>query len=72
MDWMDIAMVGFLVIGVVVWLCKAYDDSTMKKENPEMWLRLKELEHEKQARKHESIKAGVGLGANIVKLFTKK
>ena len=51
----------------------------LKQKNPEVWVQLKQMEHEerlieheKHQMRHDSMKTGVGIGAYLLRIFTKQ
>lgn len=42
-----------LIVGVLCALTKYWRDAKLRRENPEAWVRLKEIENDKLRRRHE-------------------
>jgi hypothetical protein len=55
------------VIGRLIY--KAYQESELRRQDPQAYVRLKEIEDQKEKRKHESKMAGMKLGQTIGRWF---
>jgi hypothetical protein len=54
------------------------EEAQLKKDNPKVWLRLKEIEHDKermaheqQLEKHQSARQAAGIAAFLIRILTK-
>jgi len=65
------ALVFWLIVIVVV-LCaltKHWRDAKLRKENPQAWVRLKEIENDRQRRLHEKKTMRTKIGWSIASLI---
>jgi hypothetical protein len=51
---------------------RAFQQSEIRKNNPDAWLRLQELEHDQRRMRSEGIKNVAGFGITVAKLFMGK
>ena len=69
-------MTTLIVLCLGIWglkaAIKAYQEAEVRKNNPEAWVRLRELEHQQQIMKREGIKNAAGFGLTIARLFMGK
>jgi len=55
-----------VVAGIILArLAKHFEEAKLKKENPEAWVRLKEIENAEKQRKHEKKAMGMKIGWSI-------
>jgi hypothetical protein len=69
---MDLGSFVFLVIVaicVIAHFCKKEEERKLRESNPEAWVRLKELEHEKEKMKHDRNKTCANIGTAILRIF---
>jgi len=59
-------VVGAVVLLVRSRMAKGRKEAALKEAKPELWLRLKEMEHDQRRLQHENRKMGVQTGAAIV------
>ncbi len=59
-------VVGAIALKIRSGLAKAREEAHLKERNPEVWLRLKELEDDKGHQRHENRKMGVQAGTTIL------
>jgi hypothetical protein len=65
-----------LVIGVIAAVMlsikKSTDEAALRKENPEVWMRKKELDYQDKQRKHERARMGFSIGSVIASALFRK
>jgi hypothetical protein len=65
-----------IAIGCLLWavisFAKATENRNLKKENPEAWIRLQEMEHERKKMRNQALSNGAGLACTIAKVMLKK
>ncbi|HEV3385972.1 MAG TPA: hypothetical protein VG097_14230 [Gemmata sp.] len=69
MDLGAVVFVVIVIIGVIARVCKEQEEKKFRESNPEAWVRLKELEHEKEKMKHERTKFCANIGTAIARFF---
>jgi hypothetical protein len=69
-------MSAIIVLGCIFWAViyfgKAMQQKNLRQDNPDAWLRLQEMEHERKKMKHEAISKGVGAGSVLLRLLINK
>jgi len=61
----------FLIWGVKGAI-QAYEQNELRKNNPDAWVRLQELEQRERLSKREGVKNATSVGLQIVRLFAGK
>ena len=51
---------------------KAYQEAEVRKNNPEAWVRLQEMEQQERLMKREGIKSAAGFGLTVARMFMGK
>jgi hypothetical protein len=69
-------MTTLIMLCLVIWGVKAgikaYQEAEVRKNNPDAWVRLREIEQRERLMKREGIKNAAGFGLTIARMFMGK
>lgn len=69
-------MTTLILLCLVIWGVKAgikaYQEAEVRKNNPDAWVRLREIEQRERLMKREGIRNAAGLGLTVARMFMGK